>query len=59
MGHELAPILTKVYSLIEQLFVVCRVIHFNPLACFVKNMPIKRIAVSTYPYVGPIPEILI
>ena len=51
MGHELAPILTKVYSLIEQLFVICRVIHFNPLACFVKNTPIKRIAVMIYSYI--------
>ena len=51
MGHELAPTLTKVYSLIEQLFVICRVIHFNQLACFVKNTPTKRIAIIIYSYV--------
>ena len=36
MGHELALILTKVYSLTEQLFVVYRVIHFNLLAASLK-----------------------
>ena len=51
MGHELSPILTKVYSLIEQLFVVCRVKYLNPLACFVKNTPIKRITFMIYSYV--------
>ena len=50
MGHELVPILAKVYSLAELLFVVCRIIRINLLTCFVKNMPIMQIAVITYPY---------
>ena len=47
MGHEFAPILAKVYTLAELLFVVCRIISFNLLTCFVKNMPIMQIAVIT------------
>ena len=50
MGHEFAPILAKVYTLAELLFVVCRIISFNLLTCFVKNMPIMQITVITYSY---------